>query len=282
MKKPQLDLTGARILAVDDVPENLDVLLHTLEETGYKVLVANDGETAIEIAASARPDLILLDVMMPGIDGYETCRRLMADEVLEEIPVIFLTARDDLDGVIEGFSSGGMDYIVKPFRKEEVLVRVRTHLERARYARDLAELNAHLEEKVAERTRQLRLRVRELDGRDRIVRHMLTLHPLEESLELVLEVLAEIVELDRAVVFIGAEAGLQPAAATGDEPGKPASAEELEQLVFGPSHQELLEGVRQSRRPANAEIEEASFAAVPILRDEELLGLIAVERGAGG
>lgn len=134
MTRPTIDLSGAKILAVDDIPENLDILLETLEDSGYEVLVATSGEQALEVAPNARPEAILLDVMMPGIDGYETCRRLKAQPQFEDVPVLFLTARDDIEGVIEGFTAGGVDYIVKPFRKEEVLVRVRTHIERDRYA----------------------------------------------------------------------------------------------------------------------------------------------------
>ena len=282
MSEPQVDLTGARILAVDDVPENLDVLLHTLEEIGYEVLVANDGETALKIAADAQPDLILLDVMMPGIDGYETCRRLKAIPLIEETPVIYLTARDDIEGGVEGFEAGGVDYIVKPFRKEEVLVRIRTHLERARFAQALAELNAHLEEKVVERTRQLQLKVRELEGRDRIARHMLTFHSLEEALQLVLEVIAEIVELDRAVIFLEADDELKAAAGMGlCETGKVATPEQLGEIDVDSEHQRVLDEVRQHGRPQNIETGSAPFAIVPILGDRALLGLIAVDKKEG-
>lgn len=107
MNRPQIDLTGAKILAVDDVPANLDVLSQALEAGGYNVLVATSGETALDLVTRIEPDLILLDVMMPGIDGFETCRRLKANEEVEEIPVIFLTARNELEGVLEGFPGRG-------------------------------------------------------------------------------------------------------------------------------------------------------------------------------
>ncbi|MBT5144812.1 MAG: sigma 54-interacting transcriptional regulator [Gemmatimonadetes bacterium] len=134
-----LDVRGARILVVDDTPANLTVLCQALEDAGYRVMVAGDGLTALEIAGGSAPDLILLDVMMPGIDGYETCRRLQADEQMREIPVVFLTANDETVAVVEGFQAGGIDYVVKPFRKEEVLARIQTHLERALLARRLTE-----------------------------------------------------------------------------------------------------------------------------------------------
>ncbi len=279
MKRTNVDLKGTRILAVDDVPENLDVLLHTLESMGYEVLVANDGETALEVASAARPELVLLDVMMPGIDGYETCRRLKADPELAEVPVIFLTARDDIEGVTEGFTAGGVDYIVKPFRKEEVLLRIRTHLEREHYARELALLNAHLEEKVAERTAQLRQRLRQLEGRDRIARHMLTLHPLDEALDLVLEVVCEIAELHRATIFLPVEGGLQVAAARAAEAPAQQVAEKSDAPVeLKAARRSTFASARQSQLAQCAQDGDISFAVVPILRDKTLLGLIEVER----
>ena len=205
MRMIDLDLRDSKILVVDDVPANLDVLVGALDREGYNVLVASNGTTALEVAAHARPDLILLDVMMPGIDGFETCRRLQSDHNLEDTPVIFLTARDDIEGIVEGFQAGGLDYITKPFKKEEVLVRVRTHLERTLLARNLAELNAHLEQKVAERTREVQLRLKELEGKDRIAQHLLTFNTLEETLAVVLEVITNILKLDRARRFSARE-----------------------------------------------------------------------------
>lgn len=113
MNEPSIDLTGARILIVDDVPANLDVLGLTLEDSGYNVLVATSGEMAIKVAMQATPELILLDVSMPGIDGFEACRRLKAAPETRDTPVIFLTARNEMEGILEGFQSGGVDYITK-------------------------------------------------------------------------------------------------------------------------------------------------------------------------
>jgi DNA-binding response OmpR family regulator len=282
MNKSQVDLTGSRILAVDDVPANLDVLFQTLDENGYSVLVATNGTTAIEVAANARPDLILLDVMMPGIDGYETCRRIKRDPDLEEIPVLFLTARDDIEGIVEGFQSGGMDYITKPFKKEEILARIKTHLERAHFARELAEINALLEEKVKERTLQLQLKVSELEGKDRIAQHLLVFHSLEETLELVLEVVVDILELDRAVVHLVTGDGPRPAAAVGfSGAGVMVPHGQLDRLPLSAEHQRAFVQVLESGQPLSIdEPKEPSispFAVVPILRGETLLGLITVD-----
>ena len=215
MSDIDLDLSGCKILVTDDVPANLDVLFQALDAEGYNVHVASDGPTALKVAEQSLPDLILLDVMMPGIDGYETCRQLKAQAAIRHIPVVFLTARDDLEGIVEGFESGGVDYITKPFKKEEVLVRIQTHLERAILARRLASINEELELKVAHRTADLVRKVRELEGKDRIAQHLLTFHSLEETLAVVLEVVINILELDQAVVYLANEGEFRPAAAIG-------------------------------------------------------------------
>ena len=236
MRMIDLDLKDSKILVVDDVPANLDILVEALDREGYNVLVASNGTTALEVAAYARPDLILLDVMMPGIDGFETCRRLQADRNLEDTPVIFLTARNDIEGIVEGFEAGGLDYITKPFKKEEVLVRVRTHLERTLLARNLAELNAHLEQKVAERTREVQLRLKELEGKDRIAQHLLTFNTLEETLAVVLEVITNILKLDSAAVFLRENGELHATAAIGvTDPGAIIGRSELAKLSFAPN-----------------------------------------------
>ena len=149
-----LDLSGAKILVVDDVPANLDLLVQALETAGYNISVAPGGEVALRVVRNDRPDLILLDVVMPEMDGYETCRRLKAAAETCDIPVIFITVRAETEGVVEGFAVGGVDYIAKPFRQEEVLARVRTHLEKARLTRALQEKNRALEAESA-RCRQV-------------------------------------------------------------------------------------------------------------------------------
>lgn len=116
------------ILIVDDNPTNLSVLSQALKEAGYKSRVAIDGQSAIEQIQEDPPDLILLDVQMPGIDGFETCARLKADPATKEIPVIFITASVDIENKVKGLSLGGVDYITKPFQQEEVLARVKVHL----------------------------------------------------------------------------------------------------------------------------------------------------------
>lgn len=144
------ELESARILVVDDNTANIDVMLAFLEAEGYDLSIAVNGETAIKIARHTRPDLILLDVMMPGKDGFETCRELKADQVTKDIPVIFVTAKKEVDDIVSGFRSGGVDYIAKPFRQEEVLSRVNTHLQLRRLAIAQEQLIAKLNAALAE------------------------------------------------------------------------------------------------------------------------------------
>ena len=130
-------LQGAKVLLVDDMPANLDVLCSLLETAGYDLALAADGELALTLAQRLRPDLILLDIMMPDMDGFEVCRRLQADRSLCDTPVIFITALGSTEDVVTGLRLGGVDYITKPFRDEEVLARVQTQLHLGRLRRVL-------------------------------------------------------------------------------------------------------------------------------------------------
>lgn len=150
------------ILLVDDNPTNLQLLFETLDGRGYKLLIAKDGKTALSIARKACPNLILLDIMMPEIDGYEVCRQLKADPATEEIPVIFLSALTDTKDKVQGLDLGAVDYVTKPFQPDEVIARVNTHLTVYRLKKaldekniELREANDYLEERVKERTAQL-------------------------------------------------------------------------------------------------------------------------------
>jgi sigma-B regulation protein RsbU (phosphoserine phosphatase) len=125
------------ILLVDDNPTNLQVLFQTLEGAGCKLLIAKNGNGALTIAGKARPDLILLDIMMPDIDGYEVCRQLKADPATAGIPVIFLSALGETGDKVKGLQLGAVDYITKPFQPDEVIARVNTHLTIHRLKREV-------------------------------------------------------------------------------------------------------------------------------------------------
>ncbi|MEH2332610.1 hybrid sensor histidine kinase/response regulator [Nostoc sp.] len=143
------------ILLVDDNPNNLKLLSEAIQRCGWKPLMATDGESAIEQTEYACPDLILLDVMMPGIDGFETCRRLKTNPITQNIPVIFMTALSDSTDKVAGLEIGAVDYITKPFQQEEVIARLKLHLK-------ISHLTRRLEERVQERTAELTQSLQEL------------------------------------------------------------------------------------------------------------------------
>ena len=118
----------AKILIVDDTLINLRLLSSMLGTSGYVVYEASDGRTALEAVRTHQPDLILLDIRLPGMDGYEVCRQIKVDEATRNIPVIFVSALDEQTDKVQGFAVGGVDYITKPFQSKEVLARVETHL----------------------------------------------------------------------------------------------------------------------------------------------------------
>lgn len=155
-----LDMRQARILIVDDVKENLDVLGELLSD--YNRIFALNGEQALKRAVGSSPDLILLDVMMPGMDGFETCRRLKSNEQTRDIPIIFITSLDDDEDESKGLDIGAVDYIVKPFSPSVVRSRVHTHI-KLKHAQDALEnQNVILEERVIKRTGELRDTLRQL------------------------------------------------------------------------------------------------------------------------
>ena len=136
-----MNLTGL-ILIVDDIPTNLDVLSETLSSVGYDVAIATSGERALKQLARKLPDLILLDIKMPDMDGFEICQKIKANPNTCNVPIIFMTALADIESKIKGFELGGLDYIIKPFQEQEVLARIKTHLQ-------LSRLTQNLEQQVA-------------------------------------------------------------------------------------------------------------------------------------
>ena len=160
---------NACVLVVDDVPDNLNLVKQALEGIGCEVMVATSGERALETVQRQAPELILLDVMMPGMDGFEVCRSLRRNETTRAIPVIFLTGLETTDDIVEGFRAGGIDYIVKPFRREEVQARVRTQLERVQLLREVVAKNAELEEQA----RQLEKQARQLTEKNRALQEQI-------------------------------------------------------------------------------------------------------------
>ena len=141
-------ISNGRILVIDDTPANLEVVGETLTEAGYIVATVIDSERAFKRIQTHPPDLILLDVQMPGMNGFEACKELKSDPATANIPVIFMTALADTDSKVKGFALGAVDYITKPFQADELLARVKTHLQ-------LSYLTRHLDQRVGERTAEL-------------------------------------------------------------------------------------------------------------------------------
>ena len=144
------------ILIVDDNPQNLQVLAKILQENNYEIEFATNGEAALVWLKDKKFDLILLDINMPGMNGFEVCRKLRSNPELNNVPVIFLSADTDRESILKGFEFGAQDYVTKPFDSRELLVRVRTHLALKESLENLADINELLEEKVLERTHQLK------------------------------------------------------------------------------------------------------------------------------
>ncbi len=139
LKERQISPT---ILIVDDNSNNVKIIALTLRAFNYKLVIATNGQSAIDMVEKTRPDLVLMDVMMPGMDGYETCEKIKSNKENENIPVIFLTALSEKSNIIRGFEVGGVDYITKPFNKEELISRVKTHLE-LKFTRDELQKNTN-------------------------------------------------------------------------------------------------------------------------------------------
>ncbi len=137
-----------KILIVDDVANNIQVIMNTLKEEGYNFSFATNGKQALELAKLNHFDLILLDIMMPGIDGFEVCKQMKENPKLKDIPIIFLSAKSDIDSIKQGFQAGGVDYIAKPFHADELLSRVKNHLELYRAKEVLRHHNLNLKSKL--------------------------------------------------------------------------------------------------------------------------------------
>ena len=145
------DETRYRLLIVDDVPKNIQVAANMLQSSGYQMAFAQDGPTALAQTEVNRFDLILLDIMMPDMDGFEVCRRIKMNPANREIPIIFLTAKHDPESIVQGFQLGAMDYLTKPFNGAELQARVKTHLELYRAREELKDANKRLSTEIAER-----------------------------------------------------------------------------------------------------------------------------------
>jgi DNA-binding response OmpR family regulator/DNA-binding CsgD family transcriptional regulator len=160
VSSPASPHAGSRVLIIDDVPANIGLLRDVLTAAGFRVFVAESGESALEQAPFARPDIILVDVMMPGLDGFETCRRFKAMPEFAAVPLFFMTALTDTEDKLRGFEAGAVDYIGKPLHPQEVLARIKAHLEIRSLHAELERKNAELEERNERLDQAIQLRMK--------------------------------------------------------------------------------------------------------------------------
>ena len=154
--KSEKKKTAHKILIVDDVARNIQILGNILSSNGFQIAYAQSGKEALRITTKQDFDLILLDIMMPEMSGYEVCTKFKENKETSEVPIIFLTAKADMDSIIKGFETGGQDYITKPFNSAELMARVNTHILLRDQKKQLKQINKTLEQKVEERTVQLK------------------------------------------------------------------------------------------------------------------------------
>jgi two-component system, sensor histidine kinase and response regulator len=190
-------LPKSRVLVVDDISQNLQVVGTTLRNEGYYVTPATNGTQALERAQSRPPDLILLDLMMPDMDGLEVCRRLKADPLTQQIPVIFLTASNEMEHLVKGFEMGAVDYVTKPFNTPELLARVRTHLELKHARERLQEMNDDKNEFMGIAAHDLRNPLGDVKGYAELIleERELPRQELEDSVRRIRDAAARMVEM---------------------------------------------------------------------------------------
>ena len=276
------------LLCVDDEASILGALKRLFRRDGYNVLTAEGGEQGLEILREHEVNVIISDQRMPGMIGAEFLAA--SKEVSPHSIRLMLTGFSDVESARRAINEGGVyRYVNKPWGDDDLKEIVRGAVarfdleeENRCLTHDLQQFNAELERQVDERTSQLELKVRELKGRDRIAQHMLAVHTLEETLELVLLIVSEILQLDKAVVFLGRDVHQVPTAAVGVfAPAQVVPTPRLAAIEIADVQTRAFEVVAERRTAVNIkEPENAAippFAVVPILKGEELLGVLEVD-----
>jgi DNA-binding response OmpR family regulator len=161
------------LLIVDDIPTNVSILAHFLKTAGFKVLIAQNGKRAIQNAEYAQPDLILMDIMMPEMNGFDACRILKSQEKTQEIPIIFMTALTDTVDKLKGFELGAADYITKPIQQEEVLARVKSHIKICKLQRQLQVQNQQLQQQADKLAKRNDIMTKENEKSDQLLLNIL-------------------------------------------------------------------------------------------------------------
>jgi DNA-binding response OmpR family regulator len=251
-----------RILIVDDTPTNIKIL-HDILRDKYRISVATGGADALELVQKEPPDLILLDIMMPGLDGYEVCRRLKSAEETENIPIIFVTAKTDIEDEQKGLEMGAVDYITKPISPPITLARIRNHLE-LKLARD------HLEEQVADKTRELQKKIKELEARDRLV-HLQTQNlDMKSAGETIIKEIGELLEAESTCLLLPDNvSGELKYASVYSQEDESAKSEKLKT-------DDAFELATRSYQKKKVHTETAGLLASPILLQGEIFGVVLV------
>jgi CheY-like chemotaxis protein len=285
----ELDVSKGIILIVDDTPANLRLLSIMLAKQGHKVRVANSGQRALESVQANPPDLILLDIMMPEMSGYEVCKRLKSDVQTSDIPVIFLSALDATESKVNAFRTGGIDYITKPFQLEEVVARVETHLALYSLQKKLQAQNVQLEREVAER-----LQIEETMRR--FTERLQLLHEIDQAIlgaqspaaiaMAILGRISHLVPCQRvSVVEFDAKLGVQVLAVEAGRGFGTDITACLSLLRAAARKQKLIQGVADiaalpTRSPLQEQLQAEgvrSYLIVPLLAQDEVIGTLNLE-----
>ncbi|MBN1888959.1 MAG: response regulator [Thermoflexales bacterium] len=285
----ELDVSEGSILIVDDTPANLRLLSIMLAKQGHKVRVANSGQRALESVQANPPDLILLDIMMPEMSGYEVCKRLKSDVQTSDIPVIFLSALDATESKVSAFRAGGVDYITKPFQLEEVIARVETHLVLYGLQKKLQEQNAQLEREVTER-------LQAEDTMRRFTERLQLLHEIDQAIlgaqspasiaMAILGRISHLVPCQRvSVVEFDALLGVQVLAVEAGRGFGTDITASLSLLRAAARKQKLIQGVADiAALPTRSPLQEQllaegvrSYLIVPLLAQDDVIGTLNLE-----
>lgn len=278
------------ILAVDDTPNNLKLLQMVLEQAGYKVRLATSGPMALTSVQAKSPDLILLDMNMPEMDGKEVCRRLKTDPSTKDIPIMFLTVAQETGEKVQAFEVGAVDYLTKPFSPPEMLARVTTHLRLRNLQRDLQDFNRQLEEKVQERTKALaNIYMASLAISSQVV--------IKELLHALLRTIIQATEFERVIMLSLDGDVWQVAAFTGKEVGDIHIVSDSRPSVGDDVPLAIVDRVKETRElyvgdyplppplllsdPYFQAHAPSAFLCVPLKRKDALLGLLYMERYSG-
>lgn len=266
------------ILIVDDIADNLKVVGDMLERVGYGVTFAISGQQALDRVKTASPDLVLLDLMMPEMDGLQVCQLLKADADYAEIPIIFLTASHERENLLKAFDRGAVDYLTKPFYLPELLARVRTHLELKQAREDLTHLNSVLEQKVQQRTARLQRALNFEAISKRITERVRVSFDESQILATVVHELADALELDRCHTGIYDLTQSTSKITHEYSPSLPKIAETVYNFAeFGDIYQELLQGrsIQFGKRSDFERLqlpESVSIFACPMRDERQIVG----------